>query len=336
MPRTYKRKTNKASWTADGLQMAINSVTQAGVKIRQSAKMYNIPFSTLQIRLKKQQFASGPKLGRNSVFSEEEEQSIANHVKMMGKLFYGLTPKQLHRVAYDYAETNNIPNTFNKTKRLAGKDWLYNFLKRNPTVSKRKPENTSINCITSFNREEVRLFFDNLENVMNKYKFKGSGIYNVDETGINTVGEPEIILAEKGQKRTGTVATDERGKTVTVICAMSASDNFIPPMFFIFPRKRLSLLLTKDGPIDAIYHVSNNGWINEELIIVWLAHSKKIIKPSPEDPVLLILDNNTSHITYESYSFCKDNGIVMVSIPPHTSHRLQPLDVTFFGPLKLL
>lgn len=24
----------------------------------------------------------------------------------------------------------------------------------------------------------------------------------------------------------------------------------------------------------------------------------------------------------------------MVSIPPHTSHRLQPLDVTFFGPLK--
>ena len=24
----------------------------------------------------------------------------------------------------------------------------------------------------------------------------------------------------------------------------------------------------------------------------------------------------------------------MLSIPPHTSHRLQPLDKTFFGPLK--
>jgi hypothetical protein len=24
----------------------------------------------------------------------------------------------------------------------------------------------------------------------------------------------------------------------------------------------------------------------------------------------------------------------MLSIPPHTSHRMQPLDVTFFGPLK--
>ncbi|KAG5876471.1 hypothetical protein JTB14_028948 [Gonioctena quinquepunctata] len=27
-------------------------------------------------------------------------------------------------------------------------------------------------------------------------------------------------------------------------------------------------------------------------------------------------------------------GIIMVSIPPHTPHRLQPLDVTFFGPFK--
>jgi hypothetical protein len=36
------------------------------------------------------------------------------------------------------ASSNNIPNTFNKVKKLAGKDWYYAFLKRNPTVAKRK------------------------------------------------------------------------------------------------------------------------------------------------------------------------------------------------------
>jgi hypothetical protein len=53
-----------------------------------------------------------------------------------------------------------------------------------------------------------------------------------------------------------------------------------------------------------------------------------------EHPALLILDNHSSHCTLEAYMFCKENRIVVVSIPPHTSHRLQPLDVTFYGPLK--
>jgi len=35
-----------------------------------------------------------------------------------------------------------------------------------------------------------------------------------------------------------------------------------------------------------------------------------------------------------SFTSFVDNHIHMVSLPPHTSHRLQPLDLTFFGPLK--
>jgi hypothetical protein len=38
------------------------------------------------------------------------------------------------------ASSNNIANTFNKVKKLVGKDWYYAFLKRNPTVAKRKPQ----------------------------------------------------------------------------------------------------------------------------------------------------------------------------------------------------
>jgi hypothetical protein len=77
-----------------------------------------------------------------------------------------------------------------------------------------------------------------------------------------------------------------------------------------------------------------NGWINEELLIVWLEHFTKHAKPMEEDPFLLISDNHSSHKTIHVYEFCKRNSIVLVSIPPHTSQRMQPLDVTFFGPLK--
>ena len=35
-----------------------------------------------------------------------------------------------------------------------------------------------------------------------------------------------------------------------------------------------------------------------------------------------------------SFNNAKDNGIVMLSFPPHCSRKLQPLDSTVYGPLK--
>lgn len=46
------------------------------------------------------------------------------------------------------------------------------------------------------------------------------------------------------------------------------------------------------------------------------------------------MDNHSTHSTLEAYTFCKANGIILLTIPPHSSHRLQPLDVTFYSPLK--
>lgn len=31
---------------------------------------------------------------------------------------------------------------------------------------------------------------------------------------------------------------------------------------------------------------------------------------------------------------CKNNGIILLTLPPHTSHKLQPLDVSVYGPFK--
>ena len=50
--------------------------------------------------------------------------------------------------------------------------------------------------------------------------------------------------------------------------------------------------------------------------------------------ILLILDNHGSHTITEFTSFCIDHDIVLLWMPPHSSHMLQPLDVACFGPLK--
>lgn len=331
MPRNHIRLTNKAQWTPEQLSIAINEV-QNGKSIRTAAKDHGIPFSTLQERLKKS-VTCGPRLGRKSVFHSDQEASIVTHLKTLANMYYGLTPLQFRKVAFEFAEKLNIHHRFNTARRVAGKDWLEGFLKRNPSISIRKPEATSMNRIKGFNKTEVKTFFENLENVMEKFKFTPNNIYNMDETGITTVQDTNRILAAKGQKRIGAVTSGERGQTTTVICAFNAAGTYVPPVF-IYARQRMTPLLEGNGPPGSLYKCSKNGWTNEELFIQWLQHFRKYANPSENEPVLLILDNHGSHITIEAYEYCKENFITMLSLPPHSSHRLQPLDVVFFGPLK--
>lgn len=50
--------------------------------------------------------------------------------------------------------------------------------------------------------------------------------------------------------------------------------------------------------------------------------------------MVLILDGHISHKQLEGVLKARENHIVMLTLPPHCSHRMQPLDLTFFGPFK--
>ena len=49
---------------------------------------------------------------------------------------------------------------------------------------------------------------------------------------------------------------------------------------------------------------------------------------------LLILDGHKSHVSFEVIQVAKSNGLDLLSFPSHTSHAMQPLDVTCFKPFK--
>lgn len=333
MPRTYTRKTNKGCWTPQQLQNAISAIRD-GMSIRAAGREYGIPECTLRKKMKQgADITKTPHLGKPTTFTDVQENELANHVITMAKMFHGLSRLQFRQLAFNYAEANNVKHNFNTSTQMAGPDFYYGFLKRHPQISLRKPEGTSINRIKAFNENDVKLFYENLGKLFDKYKFAPENIYNVDESGITTVQKPSKVLSPKGIKQLGCKTSNERGKNVTVICCMSASGKYVAPMF-IFPRRRLASNLEKNGPVGAIYSCSPTGWSNDALFLDWLQHFKKKVKPTQDEPVLLILDNHTSHISLQIYNFCKSNGIALLTLPPHTSHRLQPLDVTFFGPLK--
>ncbi|CAB3236996.1 unnamed protein product [Arctia plantaginis] len=338
MPRKRNRTTTKASWTVDSLENAVSILKRESISVYKVSQQTGIPYSTLKKRYNLAKagdtsYKNSPKLGRRTVFNVAQEEILANHLRTMSNNFYSLTREQFRKVCYSVAKQLGIEERFNQVNQTAGKDWLAGFLQRHPDLSIRKPEAISINRILGFNKTEITLFFNNLEKLMVQHNFEPQMIYNVDETGITTVQETEKIIAPRGQKRVGSVTSWERGKTVTVICAMSASGSFIPPLF-IFPRQRHSPHLEKDGPLGAVYTCSHNGWTNEKIFVLWLRHFIKHTKPTAETPVLIILDNHNSHATLEAWELAKENHVIMLTIPPHSSHRLQPLDVAFYSPLK--
>ena len=48
----------------------------------------------------------------------------------------------------------------------------------------------------------------------------------------------------------------------------------------------------------------------------------------------MIMDNHESHLSIAAIGKARKLGIVLLTIPPNTSHKLQPLDVSVYGPFK--
>lgn len=90
----------------------------------------------------------------------------------------------------------------------------------------------------------------------------------------------------------------------------------------------------KGGPLGSAGSAHPSGWMTATNFELFLNHFIKYVRCSKENMVLLVLDNHDSHISIASLNLAKDNGIVLLTFPPHTSHKLQPLDRTVYGPLK--
>lgn len=341
MVRTYIRKTTRRSWTVSLLNAALRDM-KAGRTTNSVSKQYTIPVRTLNRYFQQQQAAGGSKevelrrLGNfATVFTPEQESRLVGYILRMSECGYGLTGQDLRNLAFQYAEINQIDHPFNKAKRCAGLAWYNGFRRRHPCLALRKPEQTSMARSTGFNREAVNRFYDNLERILAENHYPPNRIWNCDETGASTVpNKTSKVLASKGCRQVGAISSAERGVNTTIMMCVSAAGNYMPPMF-IFPRQRMHEALKTGAPEGSIFTCNPSGWSNVTTCSTWFDNFLAETRPTADSPVLLILDGHASHTrNIEMIEKAVRNHVTVLSIPPHTSHRLQPLDVTVMGPLK--
>lgn len=341
MPRKtpkYKSKNKRRQWNEEDMKKAIYAVREKKMGTLKASKTYNVPRGTLRDLSKRIDESPSKlvvtKIGRKPVLGDILEKQLVNYLLYMEAKFYGFTLGDLRRMAFQLAVKNGVNHPFKEGS--AGRSWVDLFLQRHKdTLSLRKPCGTSFSRALGFNKENVSAFFQLLEEAFEKHNYPADRIYNVDETGLTVVqSKIPYVIGKKGKRQIASLTSAERGATVTVIACMNASGHFVPPLV-IFPRKNMTDLLMKGAPPGTVGVAHPSGWVQTNIFTNWFQHFVAKVNPTADSPVLLILDGHYSHVrNVDLIESAKNNHVTIVSLPPHCSHKLQPLDKTFMGPLK--
>ena len=284
MPRIYKRKTVRASYSSKDILEAVKQVVDGGSKIRKVARDSGIDRMTLTRYIKK--YTSGPSHGEGSseqlgpvgywgnrrMFTAEEEILLTEYLTQSCRMYFGLTPEEVRKLAYEFAFRNkkDLPEYWLE-KNMAGIDWFQGFMKRHKEISLRQPEATSIARASSFNQVNVSRFFDLLEDVKSRYSFEAKDIFNIDEIGCMTVHKCGRVVAPTGAKQVGALSSAERGQTVTLCCAVNAAGQSLAPMF-IFPRVYFKDHFIRDGPAGCVGTAHPSGWMTGDGFLMFMKH----------------------------------------------------------------
>ncbi len=314
-------------YTENQLLAAISDIRN-GKSVHKTSQKWGIPRSTLHDRLKGAQSIQQAKRFCQRL-SQEQETYLADWVLAQAAL--GLPPT--HQELRYFAE--RILQAAGERKSL-GKHWVSRFIARYPILKTQRPrriENARVNGATT---EVIKSWWSYLKNPVVD-TIKPANRWNMDETGImEGKGSNGLVLGRNKIRPLQRKEPGTRGWTSIIEC-VSATGAVIPPLVIFKGKNVQQQWFPADlSPFDTWqFHATENGWTNNETGIEWL---KKVFipytQPLTPEKRLLVLDGHGSHITDEFMLLCLQNNIQLLYLPPHSSHVLQPLDLSVFGPLK--
>ena len=186
------------SYTEDNVQKAIARIKSDKMSIRKASRVFSIPYTTLENRIKKKIVSPGS--GSTTVLSRATEELLVLSLKFLSDCGFGRTFKQVQSIVYDYLKITKQTNLFKNLK--PGRDWFLHFINRwKDELRIRKAELISSQRVTSCTNEAIDFFFRNLASEIEKNNPSSRHIWNADETGFSANPGEEKIIATKGDKR---------------------------------------------------------------------------------------------------------------------------------------
>ena len=307
-----------------------NALTDLSTKrfrsIRQSAAFHNVKKSTLAHRARGR--PARTTIDPNSQrLSSTQEQVLVQWIQDLQRVY--MTPNY---IKIRFVVTQILRK--NGDSRPLGKHWITNFRKRHPQLRSGYSRSMEMKRLVALSPDMVELHFNEIAQLKLQYQVDSSRIHNMDEKGFQMgqhSGDYTVFDALLGPPLAPSTGITQ---WVTIIECITADGTSLKPyVIFMGQEPETGWWPATECLQDWVWAFSPKGWTDNELGVDWL---KKVLIPhttQSDQHHILILDGHDSHETDQFQWHCLQHRIHLVWLPPHTSHKLQPLDVGPFSSL---
>ena len=215
--------------------------------------------------------------------------------------------------------------------------WAFSLLRRMKFVKRKATTAKSKLSSTDF-AQAKKDFLESVVTTVEMEEIPPELILNWDQTGIKLVPVSAHTMDREGSKRVEVTGVSDK-RLITALFCGSLTGDFLP-MQVVYKGTTNRCHPHYKFPLDWHITHSPNHWSTEntmldyikEVIIPYVKRQRELL--GEEKPSLVIMDNFKGQITSAVNSLLEDNDIHVCLLPPNTTDRLQPLDVSVNKPAK--
>jgi hypothetical protein len=300
--------------------------------ISSTAKKYGVTRSALSKRLHAKTFSSAQGAESRRVLNDKQEEELINYIHHLCERCLPPTPKIVANIAQELCG------------RKPSKNWSSRFVARH----KHRLDARYLNTIDlarhrADSRSNYEAYFAIIGQKIEEYKISADNMYNMDEKGflIGRLQKTRRIFTRELYERGNLAGAGQDGSRewITVVATICADGTRLSPAL-IYKAMSGNLQDTwlndfEPEEHDCHFASSPNGWTSNELGYSWVTglFEKETASKARRSHRLLFVDGHGSHVNMKFLNWCEQHKILLAVYPPHSTHRLQPLDVGVFAPL---
>lgn len=300
------------------------------LSLRTAASRYSVPLKTLA-RRQKGICSRADTIPNSRNLTPSEEQVIVQRILNLYERGFSPGLSVVEEMANLLREVRDAP--------CVGPRWASNFVRRQPELRTRWSRPYDYQRAKCEDPEIIDAWFHLFQNMVAKHGILESDIWNFDETGflMGQISSTLVVTSSEGRGKAKKIQPGNR-EWVTVIQAIQSGGEVIPPYVVVAGKMHLeSWYRDSPFPPDWTIDLSETGWTNNRIGFDWIQHFDKHSRSRTTGAKrLLVLDGHESHHSAKFEDYCKENNIITLCMPAHSSHLLQPLDVGCFSVLKRL